>query len=158
MNKQLSAALLTGVLALGLAGCSGPQLTGRSYSAYEARHVQTVNYGVIESVDLVVIEGRKDGVVGTGAGAIIGGIAGSSVGGGRGSAIATVLGAVAGGVIGNKVEASTSRKQGQELTIRMEGGQIISVVQEVAEGSEVFRAGQRVRVLEQHDTVRVVGS
>jgi len=158
MNMKLSAALLSGVLVMGLAGCSSPSLTGRSYSAHEARYVQTVQYGVVESVELVVIEGRKNGVVGTGAGAIVGGIAGSNVGGGRGQAIATVLGAVAGGVVGNKIEENASRKQGQEITVRLENGRIISVVQEVEETGAVFQPGQRVRILEQHNTVRVVRS
>jgi len=156
MKNRLSVAIITGLMTLSLVGC-GPTLTGRSYSAAEARQVQTVNYGVIESVELVVIEGNKKGVVGTGAGAIVGGVAGSSVGGGRGQTIATVLGAVAGGVIGNKIEENVTRKQGQEITVRLDNGKIISVVQEVTEQSEVFHAGQRVRILEQYNTVRVVG-
>ncbi|MCV6589807.1 MAG: glycine zipper 2TM domain-containing protein [Marinobacterium sp.] len=157
-TQKTLAVTLASIVVLGLAGCSGPSLTGRSYSASEARYVQTVNYGVVQSVELVVIEGRTDGVVGTGAGAIIGGIAGSNIGGGRGQDIATVLGAIAGGVAGNKLEESATRKQGQEITIRLENGRVISVVQQVDETGMVFQPGQRVRVLEQNNTVRVVSS
>lgn len=156
MNGKLSAVLVGAALVAGLAGCSNQPLTGRSYSAQEARYVQTVQYGVIESVELVVIEGKKNGFVGTATGAIVGGALASNLGGGSGQDIATVLGAIAGGVLGNKVQENTSQKQGQEITILLDNGRMISVVQEVEQSGMVFQPGQRVRVLEQNNTVRVV--
>lgn len=137
-----------------LAGCAG-DLSGSTYSRNEARQVQYVSYGVVESVTPVVIEGRRDGPVGTMAGAIVGGIAGSEVGGGKGSSIASVLGAVAGGIVGNKIEENMTRAQGQEITVRLERGEVISVVQEVTNG-EFFRPGDQVRVLDRNGTARVV--
>lgn len=146
--------LLSAILSVSLlAGCAG-DLSGSTYSRSEARKVQYVQYGVVDSVTPVVIEGRKEGV-GTLAGAVVGGIAGSEIGGGKGSAIASVIGAVAGGVAGSKIEESATRAQGQELTVRLESGEIISVVQEVNNG-EFFRPGDQVRVLERNGTVRVV--
>lgn len=150
MGVVLSAILSVSLLA----GCAG-DLSGSTYSRSEARKVQYVQYGVVDSVTPVVIEGRADGGVGTLAGAVVGGIAGSEVGGGKGSAIASVIGAVAGGVVGSKIEESATRAQGQELTIRLESGEIISVVQEVNNG-EFFRPGDQIRVLERNGTVRVV--
>ena len=86
--------------------------------------------------------------------AIIGGLAGSEVGGGKGSSIAAVVGAVAGGIAGQKIEENATRKQGQELTVSLENGEIISVVQEV--GSQgFFQPGERVRVLRQGGTARI---
>lgn len=145
-------ALLLGSALLG--GCASPTLTGTHYSREEARRVHYVRYGVVESVTPVIIEGRTDGVVGTGAGAIVGGIAGSNVGGGRGQAAATVLGAVAGGVLGSRIEESTTRKQGQEIMVRLDNGELMSLVQEV-EGGQFFRPGERVRLLQSGGTTRV---
>lgn len=56
----------------------------------EARRVQTVRMGTIESLRPVKIEGTKT-PIGGGAGAIAGGVAGSAVGGGRGSIVAAVI-------------------------------------------------------------------
>ena len=147
--------LLSAVLSVSLlAGCAS-DLSGSTYSRDDARKVQYVRYGTIESVTPVVIEGRTDGPIGSAAGAIVGGIAGSTIGGGRGSNISAVIGAVAGGIVGNKIEESATRAQGQELTIQMESGEIISVVQEVS-NKEFFRPGDQVRVLDRNGTVRVV--
>ncbi|MFW1677008.1 glycine zipper 2TM domain-containing protein [Pontibacter sp. JAM-7] len=136
-----------------LTGCAN-NLSGSTYSRSEARKVQTVNYGVIEAAQPVVIEGRTEGVVGTGAGAIIGGLAASEIGGGKGKSIATIIGVVTGGILGQSIEESATRAQGQELTVRLENGQVISVVQEVANGP-FFRPGDRVRVLQRGSTARV---
>lgn len=154
MKSVKTAVGVVSVATLLLGGCAQQSLTGDAYSAAEARQVQRVQYAVVESVRPVVIEGRTDGVVGAGAGAIVGGIAGSTIGGGRGSAIASVVGAVAGGIAGQRIEESTSRRQGQEITLRLDTGEMISVVQEV-ENSQYFRSGDRVRVLRNSGQVRV---
>jgi outer membrane lipoprotein SlyB len=152
MNKLITVLAL--ISAMLLTGCTG-NLSGSTYSRSEARQVQQVQFGVVEAATPVVIEGRTDGIVGTGAGAVIGGIAASNIGGGRGQDIATVVGAIAGGVAGQKMEESMTRAQGQEVTVRLESGRIISVVQEVGNGP-LFQAGDRVRVLTHGGTARVV--
>ena len=88
-----SVVLLATMTSVGLllGGCQS-SLTGDSYSRDEARQVQTVRMGTIESLRPVKIEGTKT-PIGAGASAVIGGIGGSSVGGGRGSAVAAVIGA-----------------------------------------------------------------
>lgn len=150
--KRCGILLTVACLSLGATGCMST-LTGESYSRDEARRVQTVEYGMVEYVRPVVIEGTKSGV-GPATGAAVGGIAGSTVGHGRGSAAATVVGAVAGGVAGGLAEEAATRKQGVEITVRMDSGRIISVVQEVA-GSTSFQAGDRVRVLTLGGTTRI---
>ena len=154
MKTQLMGTLMIAV-SLILSGCASPGLTGKTYSQSEARQVQTVRYGTVLSVTPVVIEGRKDGVVGTGAGAIVGGIAGSTIGGGKGSGIATVLGAVAGGMVGQAIEGNVTRKQGQEITVRLSNNEILSIVQEV-ENQSFFKAGDQVRLLQRNGVIRVV--
>lgn len=150
--RKAGIAILAAALALG--GCAQQSLTGQTYSRAEARQVQQVEYAVVKSVTPVVIQGRTDGAVGTGAGAIVGGLAGSTIGGGRGSDIAAVLGAVAGGIAGQRLEESATRTQGQELTLQLDSGKTISLVQEVKNG-QFFHPGDRVRVLRNGGTTRV---
>lgn len=128
MNKALLMSCFA-ALVLGLGGCQS-RLTGDSYSRDEARAVQVVRLGTIESLRPVKIEGTKT-PIGTGAGAVIGGIAGSGVGGGRGSAVAAVIGAVAGGMLGSAAEEGITRTQGVEITVREDDGSLRAYVQEV---------------------------
>lgn len=125
--------------------------SGSVYSRDQTRQVQTVKMGTVESVRLVQIEGTKS-PVGTGAGAVIGGVAGNSVGGGRGKAITTVLGAVVGGVAGAAAEEGITRKDGVELTVKLDKGDMIAIVQEA---DEEFHPGDRVRILDGGGVTRV---
>jgi outer membrane lipoprotein SlyB len=111
-----------------------------------------VQYGTVEAVRYVRLEGTKT-PIGPAAGAAVGGIAGSGVGGGRGQAVATVIGAVAGGLAGAAIEEGATRKPGIEVTVRLENGQVLAVVQE--DGGENFRPGDRVRLLRDSGTTRV---
>jgi outer membrane lipoprotein SlyB len=109
--------------------------------------------GTIETLRPVKIEGSKT-PVGAGAGAVVGGVAGSSVGGGKGSIVAAVIGAVAGGLIGAATEEGLTRTQGVEITVKEDSGVTRAYVQEVAEG-EVFRVGDRVRIMTVNGNARV---
>ncbi len=153
MKKVLLAASVVMSLSL-VTGCAQQGLTGQTYSRNEARQVQSVQFGRLESVTPVIIEGNQNGLIGTGGGALIGGLLGNQIGGGSGKKLATVVGALAGGVAGNHAEASLTRVQGQELTVRLDSGRIISVVQAVDNG-QFMDAGARVRVLGQGRTLRV---
>lgn len=136
-----------------ISGCAR-NLQGDTYSRDDARQVQTVQFGTVEDVRLVVIEGTKT-PVGTVAGAAVGGIAGSSVGGGKGAAIATVVGAVAGGLAGSAAEESITKSQGIELVIRMrDSDRIISVVQR-HDPAKPFNVGDRVRLMTVNGETRV---
>jgi outer membrane lipoprotein SlyB len=139
-------------LALTLGGCTS-SLTGDSYSRDEARQVQTVRMGTIDSLRPVKIEGTKT-PIGAGAGAVVGGVAGSAIGGGRGSIITAVIGAVAGGLIGSASEEGLTRTQGVEITVREDDGTMRAYVQAVAE-NEIFRVGERVRIMTVNGTSRV---
>ncbi|MFV9657822.1 MULTISPECIES: membrane protein [Pseudomonas] len=141
---------LAALLALG--GCQS-SLTGDTYSRDEARAVQTVRMGTIESLRPVKIEGTKT-PIGAGAGAVVGGIGGSGIGGGRGSAVMAVVGAVAGGLLGAAAEEGLTRTQGVEITVREDDGTMRAYVQEV-EPNQVFRVGERVRIMTVNGTSRV---
>jgi outer membrane lipoprotein SlyB len=133
-----------------LAGCAGSQ-SGASYSRGQTRGEMHVRLGVVESVRVVQIEGTQSGVGGI-SGAAIGGIAGSTVGHGKGSTVASILGAVAGGLAGQAIEDRGGRKDGLEITVKLDSGQLIAVTQEA---DVDFRAGERVRVLSGGGVTRV---
>ncbi|OYT97551.1 MAG: hypothetical protein CFE49_01305 [Pseudomonas sp. PGPPP3] len=92
--------------------------------------------------------------IGAGAGAVIGGVGGSSIGGGKGSIVAAVIGAVAGGLIGAASEEGLTRTQGVEITVREDDGSMRAYVQEV-QPNEIFRVGERVRIMSVNGTSRV---
>lgn len=150
-NSSLFIASFAAV-ALTLGGCAS-SLTGDTYSRDEARAVQTVRLGTIESLRPVKIEGTKT-PIGSGAGAIAGGVAASSIGHGTGSAVAAVIGAVAGGLLGAAAEEGLTRTQGVEITVREDDGSMRAYVQEVEE-NEIFRVGERVRIMSVNGNSRV---
>lgn len=138
------------LLSILVAACASSN-SGSVYSRDDARKVQTVRTGIVESVRQVKLEGTKT-PIGTVAGGAVGGVAGSSVGGGRGSAIAAVIGAVAGGIAGSAIEEGVTRKDGLEITIKLDGGGLVAVVQEA---DEAFNIGEKVRLIENGSTTRV---
>lgn len=133
-----------------LGGCASG-LGGKDYSRAQARVVQEVQMGVVESVREVNIEGTKT-PVGAGAGAVVGGVAGSTMGGGRGSVIGATVGAVLGGVGGAAAEEAITRQKGVEITVKLDSGRLIAITQAA---DEAFRVGDRVRVLTGGGTTRV---
>lgn len=145
--------LLTAALGLS-AGCANSSLTGDTYTREDARKVQQVEFGSVMQVTPVVIEGDREGLIGNAGGTIVGGIAGSAIGDGRGQAIATVIGAAIGGVTGQAAEERLTRKQGQEIQIQKDNGQIVSLVQEVRD-QQFFNPGDRVRLLVVNGVTRV---
>ena len=135
-----------------LSGCQS-KLTGDTYSRNEARESAVVNFGVIESLRPVVIEGTKT-PVGTLAGAAVGGVAGSSIGGGTGSTLAAIGGALAGGLAGSSIEENMTKVQGIEITVKEDRGITRAYVQEVDPNTQ-FRVGDRVRISTIRGTSRV---
>jgi outer membrane lipoprotein SlyB len=147
---EFSKLLLILALSILVTACASSN-SGSVYKRDDARKVQTVKTGVVESVRSVKLEGTKS-PVGTVAGGAIGGIAGSTIGHGRGSAIAAVIGAVAGGIAGSAVEEGVTRKDALEITVKLDGGSMIAIVQEA---DEEFHPGDKVRIVENADTSRV---
>ena len=129
-----------------LAGCAGG-----SYHT-EPLPVEPERGGVVVEVRAVPLGDRGGGI----AGAVVGGGAGAAVGGsvgsGRGSQAAAVAGAVAGTIAGSVLASNASRRDGLEITVRLDSGRQILVLQ--AEG-ETFKPGERVRVLSDRQGTRV---
>jgi outer membrane lipoprotein SlyB len=143
--------ILVTAIAATLAACATSN-SGDVYSREDARKVQTVRMGVVEGIRQVKLEGTKS-PVGTIAGAAVGGIAGSTVGGNdKVTAIATVIGAVAGAVAGAAIEEGITREDGIEITVKLDNGTLIAIVQEA---TEKFTPGERVRLIESNGNTRV---
>ena len=141
--------LLSAAIAV-LGGCASG-IGGKDYSREQARTVQEVQMGVVESVREVSVEGTKT-PIGAGAGAVVGGVAGSTVGGGKGSIVGATVGAVLGGLGGAATEEAVTRQKGVEITVKLDSGRLIAITQAA---DETFRVGDRVRVLSGGGTTRV---
>lgn len=147
MPKIILSLLLAGSFLLG--GCANT--SSQVYSRDQTLRERTVQFGVVDSVREVALEGSRSGV-GTLAGSALGGIAGSNIGHGRGAIAGAILGAVLGGLAGHALEDQATQSKGQEITVRLESGRLISVVQDAAEN---LLPGERVRVLTGQGETRV---
>ncbi|NEX92223.1 hypothetical protein [Caulobacter sp. 17J65-9] len=137
--------------ALIAAGCT-PQPTPSSFARNEVGTEQTVRLGEIESVRPVNI---RPGQTHLGAitGGALGAIGGSQIGGGTAANVAGgVGGAAAGAMVGSALQGSQSTA-GLELTVKLDDGSTIAVVQPGTPND--FRIGDRVRVTGQGENVRV---
>ncbi len=145
-------AIVALLLAAGLTGCVvAPSNSGRVYDGRQTQNEQSVRMGTVDAVRDVTITHRSDGT-GTMAGAALGGIAGSNVGEGKGSVAGAIAGAVIGGMIGSNVEADAKKRAGLEITVRLDNGELRAITQEA---DEIFRVGERVRLLSNGRTTRV---
>ena len=135
---------LVAALAFAAAGCvpvPGPNV----YAPGQAARVQSVEFGAVESVRDVHIAGFRTGA-GSVSGAMVGSIAGSYAGGSwNANVVGSILGAILGGVIGGAMEEGATQRQGVEITVRLDSGALVAIVQDVEEPR--FTPGDRVRVL-----------
>jgi outer membrane lipoprotein SlyB len=122
-------------------------MSGDVYSREGAQRVQTIEYGEVLEVRQVQIEGTKTGA-GAFGGGVLGGALGSGVGRGSGTTMAVVGGAILGAVAGSAVEEGATKQPGLEITIRMDTGRTIALVQGL---DPPVRAGDRVRVVRNPD-------
>lgn len=135
-----------------VSGCANYSNSGSVYAPGQAQREQTVRYGVVQGVREVMIQGSSTGA-GTIAGGAIGGVAaGSTIGSGGGSVAAGLLGAVLGGIAGSAAENRITQRRGLEITVQLEDGDMRAITQEA---DEVFRPGDRVRLLSSGGVTRV---
>jgi outer membrane lipoprotein SlyB len=152
MNAYRTLAIATVVSLVALA--SGCATTGETMRPGEqVQREEIVRMGVVENVRDVQIENTRPNTgTGSAVGAVVGGVIGSQVGQGRGSIVSSVIGAVLGGLAGHAAEQQGGRQAGIEIAIKLDDGRSISIVQAVG---EVFRPGDRVRIISDGITARV---
>lgn len=127
------------LIAMLVAGC-GSGLGGRSYSRSDARKAYKVTYGEVYAVHEVGIEGEYSQL-----GTLGGGLIGYSIGrSGSGTRVTAAVGGVAGAVAGREVEKAATSLDGLEITVDMNNGDTLVIVQANDVG---FSPGEKVRVL-----------
>ncbi|MHB1669242.1 glycine zipper 2TM domain-containing protein [Thiomonas sp.] len=149
MNKIiLIAAAAFGLLLL--TGCAGvppimggsPSASALSYTPGQAQQAQAVQLGTVVAVQPITIAASSTATTPGGAlGALAGGYVGSRIGNGRGSIITGVLGAIAGGLGGEAATNAAYRQAGQQVTVRLDDGQLIALAQAA---DVALRPGERV--------------
>lgn len=140
--KILSAVCVAATCLAIFTGCPSAN-SGAVFSRGEALQAQTVLLGTVTDVRAGKIEGTKS-AAGAIAGGALGAVTGNLFGGGRGNTIATVAGGVVGAGAGAAAEEKLTQKQGLQITVQLDNGQTVVIVQEA---DIQFVAGQRVRVL-----------
>lgn len=142
------------VAVFALSACTPSKQTGTSYSRDEARAVQNVKLGRVVDITVVEIEGTKSGG-GELVGGAIGGVAGRSTGSGSEGDLAAIAVGAVGALIGSRLEEATSKKEGREFTIKLEDGEVISIVQAIDDDARSIQPGDSVKILSQGGTTRV---
>ncbi len=147
---------LTGVVvvlsAVTLAGCATQSSSSAVYRSGDTQREQTVRMATVEAVRTVTIQRDSKGV-GVVGGAVVGGIAGSGVSSGKREAnIGAVLGAIAGTVAGQAIEERANRRDGLEITLKYDNGDVRVIVQEA---DVDVKPGDRVRVVSGGGATRV---
>lgn len=141
MLKLNKFVVLLCLAALVLPSCAS--LGGSDYSRTDERRAMNIQYGSLLAVREVTISNEPTGT-GTTLGAITGGVLGSLLGSGRGRVVGAVGGAVVGAVGGTAVEKGIADGKAWELTVRLDTGQEIVVVQDK---DDIYTPGEKVRVV-----------
>lgn len=141
-NKFL---IILALLCLVASGCASQG--GNDYSNQQERKAMTVKRGTISEVRVVRTSNSSTGV-GAAAGGIVGGVLGRYIGGGSGRVVGSVGGALGGAAAGAGVEKGMRDHDALELTIKLDSGQEIVIVQDP---DDTFAVGDRVRVLSSSD-------
>jgi outer membrane lipoprotein SlyB len=147
------ATLIAGSLAM--SGCASNSSSADVYTASQAQREETIRMGTVDSVRAVKISsnnGQPSGIGVLGGGAL-GALAGSAIGGGRGSIATGIIGGLAGAVAGNSIENGVAMRDGLEITVRLDNGDMRAITQSAT--GEIFRAGDRIRLLSSGGVTRV---
>lgn len=146
--------LIASTLALAtlLQGCATRSYSNGVYTDADTQRAHSITPATVVAVRAVTIERATNGM-----GAAVGGNVGTALGGaasksGNGQFFAAVLGGAAGSLLGQAVESKAALHPGLEISMRLDDGQLISVVQAA---DEPFKRGDRVRVLSAEGKSRV---
>ena len=143
MKLKTTALLLLMPAAIGLSACTSNATSSNVYSTAQAGVMQDVKFGEVIGVRNISIQ-RNSTDTGQTAGGIIGALAGSEVGKGKGQIVGGVVGAVTGSAIGSVIDRNAQAQPGLEITLKMDSGRTVAIVQLVG---ETFRVGDKVKVL-----------
>ena len=146
----------TSLFSMVVGGCSDmPQLGGgpKYGDSSGSGSNQNDRYGKITALEVVQVDQNYKFGIGTAVGAVAGGLLGSQIGKGDGSTLGAVLGAAAGAVAGTAVESKMNKQDAQRVTVRMDTGGEITLVQPI---DSRLRSWMWVRVEGSGGSARVV--
>lgn len=154
MNRKRSSLRVPVVLVIlfFFGGCT----TGSTISRSQVNIPRNVETGSVIDVRSVVIEGRDSGIGRYSGGATGAVLAGSEVGNGTGSALAAIAGGTLGAIAGEEVEEMLTRQDGYEITVRLDSGRVVSIIQPAriyapVIGDAVLVTGGQVRLNPQYE-------
>ena len=144
--NTLKVVLIIGAAGFGLSGCSFPS-AGKTVPRSQVGVLRHLSLGRVVDVKKVTIEGSRT-YLGPVAGSAAGSAAGLGAASGSSNGVAigasSAAGAAVGAVVGGAVEELATRKQGQEITVLMDSGVTVVIVQDADTG--YFQQGDRVQV------------
>lgn len=111
---------------------------------WEGSSMPKIEFGRVVQSTPVTIDGRRT-FWGSAGGAVVGAGATAPTRATTGQILTTAVGTVTGAVIGGKVEEVMTRKQGQEIVIRLEEDKLVTVTQDAENG--YFLEGDYVKVI-----------
>ncbi len=132
--------------------CANESLKPDTFPRDSVQRITNVFYGEVVSIQNVNIEGSiKSGII---VGGLIGAAAGSEVSDSKPeSEIGAVLGGVIGANLGGNISKNLQSVDGVQITINMDDGRTVSVVQEI--GDYKFSVGDLVEVITTKGKTRV---
>ena len=147
MRRPASIAVLS--LSLLVGACAPLPPEGMPvYAPMQANRPQSVEMGFVEQLRPVRIGGSRSGV-GASTGAFVGGVGGSWEANVIGMLVGTVIGAIAGAA----VEEGATARDGVEVSVRLDNGGRVVVVQDAS--IDALKTGDRVRVVSDGMLARV---
>lgn len=111
-------------------GCAQPNASANVYTYGQAQREQVVRNGTVINLRPITLQKDQTSGAGAVAGGVMGGVAGNAVGGGNGRTLAIVGGAILGAIVGNTVEDQVGKKDGLEITVRLDNGETRVIAQE----------------------------
>ena len=143
MKSRLEILLPAAFAAVLLSGCGNSRSSMPVYDRTQVGQVVSEQRGEVVTVRDVVIKGQTEQTGSAGRGARIGAAAvQGAIFGAPERAIAAVVGSMAGSAAGGKMDD----KLGEEITVMLEGGRTVVIVQERETGVPPLAPGERVRL------------
>ena len=136
-----------------VSGCAKPSASANVCTYNQAQRDQVMRNGTVVNVRPITIQKEATSGAGMVAGGVAGGVVGSAIGGGTGRSLAILGGAVLGALAGDVVEERVGKKDGLEITVKLDNGETRVIAQE-ADVSIVLN--QRVQVISGVGPTRVV--
>jgi len=143
MRAQSGLIYIAGVVGVLMAGCNSRSSSLPVYDRTQVGQVVSEQRGEVVAVRDVLIQGQRTQAGSTGSGARIGSAAVTgAILGAPERAVAAVVGSIAGSAAGAKLDD----RMGEEITVMLEGGRTVVIVQERVPGDTPMAPGERVRL------------